>query len=371
MAFANLNRRLKALVGIFKEANFSTTFRLFSAVIVKNLRDLKVKMVVKHRHGPIEVEVEKNDVIVLCLFRDGLLHLPHFFAHHRKMGVTHFVFLDNGSVDQSAEFIKAQPDATLYYSPLPFGQYKECFRRFLANRYSKGGWVLLLDIDECFDFPMSHRISLKQLIGYLEETECNVVVTQMLDLFSDRPILDPPNDDGNLPAFYKYYDLGHLIKKHYTHQFGRTNKLTDERIEMLAGGVRNRFFGDQILLTKHSLFRLKDGIGGPNNGHDVTYSTVADFTAVLHHYKFCSDFSKVLKRAMTEKGYFEGSSFYTKMEAQLSKEPELSLFTKDSRELKSAEELIEPGFLRASSRFLNWVDREESRNPSANENGQG
>lgn len=333
-------------------------------VAVKNTRDLRVRMTIRRIHGPKNLVTEIEDVVVLCLFRDGQSYLTQFLAHHRKLGVKHFVFIDNGSTDQSNEIITAQKDTTLYTSKLPFGKYKWCFKRFLAKKYATRSWVLLLDIDEFFDFPKSDQVSLAQLICYLESKQCNAVVAQMLDLFSNRPLLDLPEEEENLSADYKYYDLTHVIEEEYSIMFGQTNRITDDRIRTLIGGVRNRFFGkdDYLLLTKHPLFRLKPGTGCPNNGHEITHATIADFTVVLYHYKFNREFSKVLLRALEEKGYYGESIFYKTIQQKLTENPKLNLYTADSKKLESPDELVEAGFLHTGKQFLEWISQINEKN---------
>ena len=46
--------------------------------------------------------------------RDEVNRLPHLLAHHRRLGITRFFVVDNGSTDGSREFAQAQPDVHLF-----------------------------------------------------------------------------------------------------------------------------------------------------------------------------------------------------------------------------------------------------------------
>ena len=78
---------------------------------------------VQHLHGPAQLNTDPDDVIAIVLVRDGSYYLGAFFDHYRAMGITHFVFFDNGSTDDTIARIKAQPDTVIDHSPLPLAQY--------------------------------------------------------------------------------------------------------------------------------------------------------------------------------------------------------------------------------------------------------
>ncbi len=358
MSVPQLKRRFKALVGIFRKRSFRSSLLLLGAVVIKNLRGIRLRLFgIQHVYGLRDIDIGNRDVVVLCSFRDGEVYLPHFLNYHRRLGVKHFVFMDNGSIDKSIKYICNQPDTTLFQSCLPYKKYKNLFKRFLCNKYARNNWALLLDIDECFDFPKSDEVGLAQLISYLDHHGYTSVAGHMLDMFADCPVFEPPSDETDLSKHYRYYDLHCLIEEPYSTMFGYTNTLVDEGINTLYGGVRYRFFGYKDLLTKHPLFRLSGGMGITTNAHDITYSKVADFTIVLYHYKFTSDFSSILNRALNEESYASESISYKSIKKGFSENPKLSLMTPESRELNSINELLENGFLRASDQFLEWVKR--------------
>src|SRR3712207_5935632 len=61
---------------------------------------------VEHLHGPEEIEYGEEELIVVCLVRDGRPYIRSFVEHYSSMGVKHLVFLDNGSTDGTVEALR-------------------------------------------------------------------------------------------------------------------------------------------------------------------------------------------------------------------------------------------------------------------------
>ena len=57
-----------------------------------------VEDTVKHVYGPERVEYSNEEVIVLCLVRNGYLYIEEFIKHYFSLGVKHIVFLDNNDL---------------------------------------------------------------------------------------------------------------------------------------------------------------------------------------------------------------------------------------------------------------------------------
>src|SRR5215210_6417977 len=68
---------------------------------------------VEHVDGPEEVAIEPDELVVLCLVRDGRPYVRSFLEHYASMGVKHMVFLDNGSTDGTVEALQEYDDVTV------------------------------------------------------------------------------------------------------------------------------------------------------------------------------------------------------------------------------------------------------------------
>src|SRR5918997_5064192 len=75
---------------------------------------------VEHLHGPEEVAYGPDELIVLCLVRDGRPYVRSFMEHYASMGVKHMVFLDNRSTDGTVEALKEYDNVTVLRTTLPY-----------------------------------------------------------------------------------------------------------------------------------------------------------------------------------------------------------------------------------------------------------
>ena len=105
-------------------------------------------------------------------------------------------------------------DVTVLQTKVPYNKYENTMKRYLAERFSSGRWNLCADIDELFDYPFSERLSLRDFLGYLNNTNYTAVVAQMLDMFSDVPVqkLESKADDVS-NAKYPFYDISAITKE--------------------------------------------------------------------------------------------------------------------------------------------------------------
>src|SRR5215218_799051 len=160
---------------------------------------------VEHVHGPEAVAYEADELVVVCLVRDGRPYVKSFVEHYLSLGAKHIVFLDNGSTDGTAEALKAYENVTVLKTTMFFGRYQLLMRQYLVEQYGKNHWSLLVDIDELFDYPYSDVISLKSLLRYLNEHQYTAVVAHMLDMFPEEPLSEfAGNEDVPIKQSHRF-----------------------------------------------------------------------------------------------------------------------------------------------------------------------
>jgi Glycosyl transferase family 2 len=316
------------------------------------LRGLLLPFRVRHLSGPVELHSRSDDVIVISVIRNGEPWLKSFLAHHRLMGIKHFVILDNGSTDRTIEVLSRQADVTLLASSAPYHAYENTMKRYLANKYCRDRWCLCVDVDEQFDFPGSADASLQALIGYLDRRGFNAVITQMLDMFSDRPISEAKIAPGiDLRSQYPFYDVSAVDKAPYT--FG---EVSNPAIMSHQGGIRKKVFGTNNGLSKVSLFRMDGRIKPFVAWHHVLNARLADLSCVLLHFPFVDSFySKVAEAVQSGRYGYLTSDEYSGYWAGLQKLPGLCLKLESARMLSMTDELLDNGFLAASTEYRDWL----------------
>ena len=50
--------------------------------------------------------IRPNDVLLVCTMRNEKIRLPYFLEYYRALGINHFLFVDNGSDDGSADYLR-------------------------------------------------------------------------------------------------------------------------------------------------------------------------------------------------------------------------------------------------------------------------
>ena len=335
------------------------------AVYVKRPYQLRqIARATTHLHGPLTVAYGPDELIVLCLLQDGELYLSTFVRHYNQLGVKHIFLLDNGSTDQTIALARRHANVTVLRCELPFRDYKMSLRHYLIRRFARPQrWALYVDVDELFDYPYSAQMPLPDLLGYLRAKGYTAVLTHMLDLFPDAPLNQITSGvDDYLPDLHRYYDLSGLTKVDY--YFPR-NQLARPEMKLYHGGVRQDRFAPEnlgILLSKHPLFFL-DGRVKPLHvsEHSLRHGVVADFTAVLYHFKFLADFAQRAERAVQERKYYNQSEEYQKYLQAIAKNPALNLRRPTARLLQRVEELVENGLLIVSPDYISWAKKHSSK----------
>ena len=101
----------------------------------------------------------------MVVLRNEAARLPHFLDYYRSLGVDHFLMVDNGNNDGSAEFLAEQSDVSLWrteasYRDTRFGL---DWSGWLLMRYGHGHWCLTLDVDELLTYPGLSTHNLRDL----------------------------------------------------------------------------------------------------------------------------------------------------------------------------------------------------------------
>jgi hypothetical protein len=318
--------------------------------------------------GPEEIPCKKDELIVLCLVRDGEPWVRSFIEHYFSLGAKHIVFLDNDSTDDTVSVASEYDNVTLLRTKLPFGAGVEgtvgeiLMRRYLIERFGGNRWSLCVDIDELFDYPYSDIIGLDSLLGYLNSKSYTAVTAQMLDMFPEKLSVNSTQEIGReLKDEYRFYDVSEIDRSKPKKE-KRSNIIESDEIAIaVKGGIRDNVFGFKPLLTKYPLL-FSDGTVEHMGVHSIRNARVADLTCVLFHYKFYAfalqDYWYKAVEHKRGRSPF-GKRRYEQYVEVLEKNPELQLKLESSREIASVNDLLENGFLVASEDYIDWVNLEE------------
>lgn len=234
--------------------------------------------------------------ILVCVVRNEGHRLSFFLDYYRRLGIEHFIVIDNQSTDGTAELLAPFDDVSRVVAS---GSYKAA--RFgndwineIINRHCAEKWVLYVDADEFLVFPHSDRRSIADLTRYMTRSGMGALRAVMVDMYSDRHISANVCAPGQDPLeVCSLFDAnGYAV-----------DYVEKDRTLWIKGGVRGRvYFSDQLwngpalnklplvyvggerlyLKSSHQIWPLD--LNRPEAKAEPTV------TAALLHYKFMSNF---------------------------------------------------------------------------------
>ncbi len=145
----------------------------------------------------------------VVLAHNEALILPEFLRHYRDIGVDRFFIVDDRSTDGSLDFLRAQPDVTIF-TPVEGSTYrkdKRFWRAELLDTYCSGKWVVVPDVDEHLVYRgIEDGRNLAALIRSLEEQGEESMHSTMLDMYCDKPLKDHRYEGGRLIDAFPLFD---------------------------------------------------------------------------------------------------------------------------------------------------------------------
>lgn len=184
-------------------------------------------------------KIAKGDILGTVTVRNEMMRLPHFLDHHRRLGVAHFLFVENGSDDGTREFLAEQPDVSLWSTPQSYklSRFGMDWLTALQARYAHGHWCLTLDADEIFIYPHHDTRPLPALTEWLDRERRTSFGALMLDMYPKGRLSAHPYQAGDDPfATLCWFDGGNYMIR----------RKPDLQNLWIQGGVRARcFFGEK------------------------------------------------------------------------------------------------------------------------------
>jgi hypothetical protein len=306
---------------------------------------------VRHIQGPVEFDCEPDELIVLCVVRNGEYYVRSYIDHYSKLGAKHIVFLLNDSTDGTLDLLRRH-DVTILSTDAPYARYEVVMNHYLMNRFARDRWSLLADIDELFDFPCSHVLSLRDFLRYLNHHRFTAVLTQVLDMFAPGPLGRERVAIGDdITQLFTHYDLSGITKQQYTWP-----GLTNSQIQWHFGGVRASIFGTNSSLTKPALLFFERKLRIFFEVHHVMGARIADVSCLLRHYPFVGRFREKVAEAIATRRYSNAKWDYDGYWRILEHDPHPVIGSAAARNFDGTQSLIEEGFLIVSDEYRRWVE---------------
>jgi len=275
-------------------------------------------------------KIAPKDILVFSTMRNERIRLPYFLRYYRDMGVNHFMIVDNGSDDGSAEYLREQDDVSLWTSDKSYkrARFGVDWLNWLQRQYAHGHWCLVVDPDEFLIYPFCDTRSLRALTDWLDASSIRSFGAMLLDMYPKGPIDAQPYREGQNPfEIASWFDSGnYMISKNS--KFGNL---------WIQGGPRTRaFFPDNperspalnkiplVKWDKHYTYVSSTHMVLPR-GLNFVYDEWGGEKAsgCLLHAKFLDTFSDKAEEEIERRQHYANSHEYRAYEARLKENPDL------------------------------------------------
>ena len=237
--------------------------------------------------------IQSDMILGFCTLRNEALRLQYYLDHYRRLGVGHFLVVDNGSDDGSAAFLSQQRDVSVWHTTESYrrSRFGVDWLNWRKMRHAHGHWVVGADADEILVYPDWDRRDLHALTNWMTAKGQRALGAMMLDMYPkgspDAQSYEPGQDPTEVLAWFDAY--GYWTQ--------RQRKLDNF---WLQGGVRARcFFADDPgrapTLNKLPLVHWDRRYAFVNSTHSAlpshlnhTYDEGSP-SGVLLHSKFLND----------------------------------------------------------------------------------
>lgn len=180
-------------------------------------------------------QIAAQDVLLFSTVRNEAMRLPYFLHHYRNLGVRHFLFIDNGSDDGTAEFLMQQEDVSLWQTDKSYrlSRFGVDWVTWLQIKFGHGHWCLSVDADEILIYPHHTTRTLPALTQWLDQHGHESFGALMLDMYPKGPVGDEVYMPGDNPfETLRWFDGGNYVMQ----------KKKDLQNLWIQGGVRARLF---------------------------------------------------------------------------------------------------------------------------------
>lgn len=156
-------------------------------------------------------DIRPGDVLVFSTFRNENKRLPYFLKYYRKMGVRHFLMVDNGSEDGGREYLLQQPDVSLWSSNASYkrARFGVDWLNWLQMKYADGHWCLVVDPDELLVYPFCDTRPISALTDWLDASSIRSFGAMLLDMYPKGDLSKVTYDRGQNPLeVASWFDAG-------------------------------------------------------------------------------------------------------------------------------------------------------------------
>lgn len=252
----------------------------------------------------IKSDFNNKLLVLVCVVKDEITRMEKFFDYYRKLGISQFAIIDNGSSDGTKQLCVGQRDVNLFSVNTPYSSARRVgWINQILSKYGRNRWYLVVDADELIDYVGSETFSINDMVKEMESRNIYRVLGLQVDFYSKTNIFGMKDDSINWDECI-YFDKDSYIEQN-------SNKCV-----WYVGGPRKRVLNTFSLLTKYPLFYYDSNTINISSHYLYPFEENHKSACFLciKHYEFLNqtDYEKMLD--IIKKGnYAGGSREYTEM----------------------------------------------------------
>lgn len=288
-----------------------------------------------------------KEIYLFSVVRNESLRLPFLFEFYRKMGVTRFFIVDNGSIDSTINFLLAQKDTHVFYTESGFKN-REIWLNDLLDLYGIGNWCLTIDADELFIYPDYENIKIKDFCEEINLKGYTAIESILIDMYSEKRIVDNKYLAGDdLIKNSPYFDPYCYIKKKQKMTHVYTND--EYTADLYFGGTRKRVFGMGVCCSKIALHKHDKGIYLDRGNHSIIGAQISPMRCAVLHFKFLYDFIPKAYEEANREEHFSNAKEYKIYAIRFMKKTVNSAYYEQSIKYENSQQLINLRFIKEQS----------------------
>lgn len=334
------------------------TVRLFDLALMYRRRWIRRKRLwraLRSRHQLQLIQDNRADIrpgaiLGFTTLRNEAMRLPFFLDHYRRLGVNHFLMVDNDSTDGSVPFLRQQADVSVWQTKASYraARFGVDWLNWLQMRHAHGHWIVVADADELLIYPDWEERRLPDLTRWLDGRGQRSLGAMMLDMYPKGPLdaqrFVPGQDPTSVLNWFDGY--GYWVQ--------RQRKLDNL---WLQGGPRARVFFAKTprrapTLNKIPLVRWNWRYAFVNSTHSAlpsflnhTFDTdgVEKVSGVLLHTKFLPGNAARAAEERARDEHFQVGTRYADYYESLTKSP--NLWCEQSIQYRDWQQLLDLGLM--------------------------
>jgi hypothetical protein len=297
--------------------------------------------------------ISRSSIILVTCLRNEFSRIQYFYYYYKKMGVDHFIIIDNGSSDELLEWAKTHTDISIFYTEESYkkSRFGMLWCNDVLRRYGSGHWCVTVDPDEFLVYPNMETRDLKALTQHLDDVDRSCMHTIMLDAYSNKSLNETTLGAGDNPfEICPFFD-----RDGYIQALGWGGGT------WIRGGPRLRTqFSDTPLeapaLNKIPLIKWKSYYHYNMSMHDARpfylneahASGRVSITGALFHFKMVSSLTRKAREELERREHYAGSREYIRY----AKSEGQSLYAEGiSIRYVNSDQLVELGLMSSATWF--------------------